>query len=90
MNGRIMSKAPRKPSISRVRELRPEYRLDYGKSCPNRFAGRVGDDTVVVLLEPDVAAVFRTSESVNGLLRSVIAALPAAAKTGAPAKARRK
>ncbi|HXI12309.1 MAG TPA: hypothetical protein VNM92_06655 [Thermoanaerobaculia bacterium] len=31
-------------------------------------------------MEPDVAAVFNTSESVNTLLRSVIAALPAQKK----------
>jgi hypothetical protein len=29
-----------------------------------------------VVLEPDVAAVFPTSESVNTLLRSIISALP--------------
>jgi hypothetical protein len=31
---------------------------------------------VAVVLEPDVAEVFRSSQSVNQLLRSVIAALP--------------
>jgi hypothetical protein len=31
---------------------------------------------VAVILEPDVAEVFSSSESVNQLLRSVIAALP--------------
>jgi hypothetical protein len=33
-------------------------------------------DAVAVVLEPDVAEVFRSSQSVNQLLRSVIAALP--------------
>ena len=32
--------------------------------------------TVAVVLDPDVASVFQTSESVNSLLRSVISALP--------------
>ncbi len=59
--------------------LRTEYDFDYSKSKPNRFAGKMRD-SVAVVLEPDVAAVFNTSESVNTLLRSVIAALPAQKK----------
>jgi hypothetical protein len=40
--------------------------------------------TVAVVLDPDVASVFRSSESVNALLRSVISALPE--QTRVPAK----
>jgi hypothetical protein len=36
--------------------------------------------TVAVVLDPDVASVFGSSESVNSLLRSVINALPKHAK----------
>jgi hypothetical protein len=36
--------------------------------------------TVAIVLDPDVAAVFRSPESVNTLLRSVINALPTHAK----------
>lgn len=57
-------------------ELRTEYRFDYTQSRPNRFASRMGEHTVAVVLEPDVAQVFDSSESVNQLLRSVISALP--------------
>jgi hypothetical protein len=57
----------------------PEYRLDYRESRPNRFAGRLDRDGFVVTLDADVAAVFNTSEAVNALLRSVIAAVPTAA-----------
>jgi hypothetical protein len=57
-------------------EKRPEYRFDYRKARPNRFADRMKAGTVAVVLDPDVAAVFRSSESVNSLLRSVISALP--------------
>jgi hypothetical protein len=32
--------------------------------------------TVAVVLDPDVASVFQSSESVNSLLRSLISALP--------------
>jgi hypothetical protein len=58
--------------------MRTEYRFDYSKSKPNRFASQIKEGSVAVLLEPDVASVFGSSESVNQLLRSVISALPAA------------
>lgn len=57
-------------------ELRPEYRFDYSRARPNPFANRIRDGCVAVVLEPDVAEVFSSSESVNALLRSVISALP--------------
>jgi hypothetical protein len=56
--------------------MRAEYRFDYGNAKSNPYAARLGKDTVTIVLDPDVAAVFTSSESVNGLLRSVIAALP--------------
>ncbi|MBV8454133.1 MAG: hypothetical protein JOZ29_17955 [Deltaproteobacteria bacterium] len=57
-------------------ELRPEYRFDYSKAKPNRFAKRMAAETIAVVLDPDVAAVFKSSKAVNKLLRSVIEALP--------------
>ncbi len=57
-------------------DLRPEYRLDCSKAKANRFAGRLGPEPVVILLEPDVAAVFHDGESVNAVLRSIVKALP--------------
>ena len=57
-------------------EMLREYRFDYSKSQPNRFASRMTPDTIAVVLDPDVAAVFQSSDAVNTLLRSVIAALP--------------
>ena len=57
-------------------EIRPEYRFDYAKARPNRFAALMKGSTVAVVLDPDVASVFQTSEAVNSLLRSVISALP--------------
>ena len=57
-------------------DIRAEYRFDYRKARPNRFAARMKGSTVAVVLDPDVAAVFQTSEAVNSLLRSVISALP--------------
>jgi hypothetical protein len=56
--------------------MRKEYRFDYRRAKPNRFAEKMSEGVVVVILEPDVAAVFKSSEAVNALLRSVIAAMP--------------
>jgi hypothetical protein len=56
--------------------MRSEYHFDYSKSKPNRFAAQIKDGSVAIVLEPDVASVFDNSDSVNQLLRSVIAALP--------------
>jgi hypothetical protein len=55
--------------------MRPEYRFDYRKARVNRFATLMKDRTIAVVLDPDVASVFQTSEAVNTLLRSVLAAL---------------
>ncbi len=57
-------------------ELRREYRFDYRKARPNRFAALMKGKMVAVVLDPDVASVFQSSEAVNSLLRSVISALP--------------
>lgn len=65
-------------------DLRPEYRFDYSRAKPNRFAERFQTDSVAVVLDPDVASVFRSSDSVNELLRSVIAALPVEASPSKP------
>lgn len=59
-------------------DLKPEYKFDYGKRKPNRFAGKKSEKRVVVVLDPDVAVVFTTPESVNNALRSLITANHAA------------
>ncbi len=61
-------------------ELRREYKFDYSKALPNRFAGKRGSRSVVVLLDSDVATVFRDAESVNTALRALLAAVPPTAK----------
>jgi hypothetical protein len=53
----------------------PEYRLDYSVSRPNRFAKQLPPGALVVVLDPDVAKVFRTAKQVNALLRATIAAV---------------
>jgi hypothetical protein len=69
------TKSP-KPRKNGGAELRAEYKFDYKKARPNRFAGKAGKAPLMVALEPDVAKVFSTSESVNHALRTILAAFP--------------
>jgi len=61
-------------------EMLPEYDFDYSQARPNRLAGRVKEDRVIVILDPDVAEVFKTPESVNAILRALIETMPLVAK----------
>ena len=67
--------APKKPKVARD-AMREHYRFDYGRAKPNRFAAGMSKGVIAVVLEPDVAAVFKSSEAVNALLRSLISAMP--------------
>lgn len=59
---------------SEADDIRPEYDFDYAQAKPNRFASRMTQPVVAVVLESDVAAVFDSSAKVNAQLRSAIAA----------------
>jgi hypothetical protein len=50
-------------------EILPEYSLRGG--VRGKYADRYGQDAVVVVLDPDVAAVFPNAESVNRALRAL-------------------
>jgi hypothetical protein len=65
-----------KPRKNGGDELRAEFKLDYRKARPNRFARHAGKAPIIVTLEPDVAKVFSTSESVNHALRTILEAFP--------------
>ncbi len=69
-----------------VKDLRAEYHFDYRQSRPNRFADKIGTTAVVVVLDPDVAEVFTTPESVNTALRALITAMPQPGKRRATRK----
>lgn len=67
----------KKTSSSKIKnttfeDLLPEYHFDYRKSRPNRFASKIGKESRIVVLDPDVSQVFDTSESVNKVLRALI------------------
>jgi hypothetical protein len=61
-------------------DMQAEYRFDYKQARPNRFAGRIDRQQLVVVLDKDVSKVFSTPESVNTALRALISAIPKAAK----------
>jgi hypothetical protein len=63
-------------------ELRPEYEFDYRLAKPNRFAADLKPGGRIVVLEPDVAEVFQSSQDVNALLRAVLQAIPMNGGTG--------
>jgi hypothetical protein len=69
-------------------DMPAEYDLDWSKAKPNPYAARL-KDTVAVVLAPDVAEVFPTSESVNTFLRSVIAAVPRPSRRSTPSRSNR-
>jgi hypothetical protein len=50
-------------------ELRPQY--DFSKGVRGKYAARYREGSNVVVLDPDVAALFKTSEAVNEALREV-------------------
>ncbi len=59
-----MKKAPK---VTPDDELRPEY--DFSKGVRGKYAKRYAEGTNVVVLDPDVAAVFHDAASVNQALR---------------------
>lgn len=60
----------------KVQEMDSEYRFDYKKAKPNRFAARMKNEPLIVMIEPDVAKVFKSSEQVNKALRALISTIP--------------
>lgn len=67
-------------------ELREEYRFDYAKAKNNRFAGQADEPRVVVVLDPDVAEVFQTPDSVNEVLRALIKTMPKPKRGGSKSR----
>lgn len=61
---------------SKVKEMASEYRFDYKKAKPNRFAKKMKDEPIIILLDDDVAKVFKTSKAVNNALRALLSAIP--------------
>jgi len=77
-----MKKTRANQSPEPEKDLLPEYRFDYSKARPNRFAARMAGRSVAIVLDPDVASVFRSADAVNNVLRSIISAMPKRSKAG--------
>ncbi len=72
-----MNKMPFEKSQNSDDDLMPEYHFDYQKAKANRFTDRQDQQRLrVVVLDEDVAQVFKTPESVNKALRALIEAMP--------------
>jgi hypothetical protein len=76
----VNTKKKGKGSAAGTDDLEPEYTFDYSKARPNPFAGHIGDDRILVLLDADVSKVFTSPEAVNTVLRALMTAMPNAAK----------
>lgn len=50
-------------------DMKPEY--DFSGGVRGKYAARFAEGTNVVVLDPDVAEVFPSSESVNTTLRAI-------------------
>lgn len=81
-----MKKPSTRARSNESEDMKPEYNFDYSKAKPNRFAGRISKERVVVLLDPEVSQVFTTPESVNTVLRALITAMPEGSKKDARRK----
>lgn len=66
-----MKKTPR---ARRDPDMLREY--DFSNGVRNKYAARLRAGTNVVLLDPDVAAAFKTSEDVNRALRALLEVVP--------------
>lgn len=79
------AKSARRPSTAASEEIRPEY--DWSKAVRNPYASRYAAGSNIVVLEPDVAALFPNSASVNEALRS-LASVMAGRKRKRPTRRR--
>jgi hypothetical protein len=56
-------------------DMKAHYDFDYSKAKPNRFAARLAQERLMVVLDPEIATIFPTSEAVNEALRVLAAAV---------------
>jgi len=67
-----MKRAKAKKTTARqveVDEALPEY--DFSRARPNKYASRYAKGSIVVTLDPDVAAVFPGAKEANEALRAL-------------------
>ena len=64
-----MKKQTKRKTPADKHTMRPEY--DFSKGVRGKHAAEYAEGTNVVVLEPDVAQEFKTTEQVNETLRAV-------------------
>ena len=64
----------RVPKIESIEDMRPEY--NFAKGVRGKYVTSYRRGTNVVLLDPDVAKAFPTSDAVNKALRSLLGEPP--------------
>lgn len=57
------------PGKAGADEILPEY--DFSRARPNKYASRYAKGSIVVTLDPDVAAVFPGAKEANEALRTL-------------------
>ena len=70
----------KEPDTRRIDELREEY--DFSGGVRGKYAARYGEGANIVILDPDIAKVFRDSKSVNEALRALVEVANRAAEAG--------
>jgi hypothetical protein len=64
-----MKKPAKRPTRVGTDDILPEY--DFSKGRRNPYAARMAAGSHIIVLEPDVAAVFPDAAAVNGALRAL-------------------
>lgn len=65
-------------------EPRNEYQFDYKQAKSNRFAANLQNGGRLVVLDPEVAAVFESSDTVNAVLKALLRTMPQKPKGPSP------
>ena len=60
----------------RNNDMLPVYQLNYSQAPPNRFAKGILEDSLVVVLEPELAQIFKTPERVKAILEAKAQNIP--------------
>lgn len=88
-SGTSRKSVSKRPVLTDPDDVLPEY--DFSSGRRNKYAAEFERGSVMIVLEPDVAAVFPSAAEVNELLRAVASAVrkPQASKRARRASSKR-
>jgi hypothetical protein len=81
-----MKKPAKRPARVGPDDILPEY--DFSKGRRNPYAARMAAGSHIIVLEPDVAAVFPDAAAVNGALRALAGIIRERRPQAGPARRR--